>query len=60
MTKIVPWVGLTWVQIQERGFTPAIEKHLVELTALKGKDAAGEYLKFLKTGPVNHQNPPPK
>lgn len=32
------WYGLTWKQIEERGFLPKIEQHLIELTKLRGKD----------------------
>ena len=49
----VAWYGLTWKQIEEKGFMSQIENHLIELTELHGKDKAVEYLLFLKKGPVN-------
>ena len=51
--NVVPWFGLTWQQIQEQGYMPAIEKHLVELTELRGKERAQGYLLFLQKGPIN-------
>lgn len=50
----VVWCGLSWQEIQDQGFMPQIEQHLVELTKKKGKDKAADYLKFLKNGPINH------
>ena len=42
------WHGLTWNQINEKGFLPQIEKHLIMLTGLHGKQKAAEYLLYLK------------
>ena len=44
----VAWYGLTWKQIEERGFMSQIENHLIELTKLRGKEKAVEYLRYLK------------
>lgn len=51
----VPWFGLTWKQIEEQGIIPQIERHLVELTAQRGREHAEGYLRFLKNGPINHE-----
>lgn len=45
----VPWAGKTWAEI-ERHHMGQLEQHLVELTALKGKERAAEYLRYLKCG----------
>lgn len=45
---VVPWFGKTWGEIQ-RDHMPQVEQHLAKLTALKGKDAAANYLYYLKT-----------
>ncbi len=50
----VAWYGLTWKQIEERGFMSQIENHLIELTKMRGKEKAAEYLLFLQKGPVNY------
>jgi len=50
--KEIPWYGMPWTQIEER-YMPELERHLIELTQLRGKEAAEGYLLFLKTGPHN-------
>lgn len=47
--RAVPWVGLSWREINEKGLMPQIEKHLAELTRLHGKERAEGYLKYLKS-----------
>lgn len=49
----VPWYGLSWRRIQEKGFMPQIEQHLVELTAMHGEERAKGYLHYLQTNPLN-------
>lgn len=44
----IPWYGLSWDQIQKKGFIPQIEKHLIELTRMHGKERSAEYLRHLK------------
>ena len=44
----VAWHGLTGNQINEKGFLPQIEQHLIMLTGLHGKQKAAEYLLYLK------------
>lgn len=51
----VPWGGLTWKEINEQGFIPQIEAHLVELTKLRGKERAEGYLNYLKTYGANQK-----
>ena len=50
----VPWYGLSWKLIEEKGFMSQIENHLVKLTKMHGKNKATEYLKYLKNGPQNN------
>lgn len=54
--KAVPWCYLSWKQIEEQGFMPQIENHLIELTRQRGKEKADEYLHYLKTGPQNNSD----
>lgn len=49
----VPWYGLSWKQIEEKGFIPQIEAHLVKLTRMHGKSKAAQYLLYLRKGPQN-------
>ena len=44
----VMWYGLTWKQIEEKGFFPQIDQHLIKLTGMHGKEKAAEYLRYLK------------
>ena len=44
----VAWHGLTWKRIEEKGFLPQIEQHLIKLTGMHGKEKAAEYLLYLK------------
>ena len=45
---VVAWYGLTWKQIEEKGFMPQIEQHLIKLTRMRGKQKAQEYLRYLQ------------
>ena len=44
----IAWYGLTWKQIEEKGFMPQIEQHLIMLTGMHGKEKAVEYMRYLK------------
>lgn len=47
--NVVPWYGKTWSEINDQGYMPQLEQHLIELTKQKGKQRAEEYVKYLKT-----------
>lgn len=49
----VDWFGLSWNEIQAKGWMPAVEAHLVDLTLEQGKARSSEYLNYLKNGPQN-------
>ena len=46
--NVVPWYGKTWHDIKAH-YMPALEQHLIDLTAAKGKERAADYLKYLQT-----------
>lgn len=53
-TDIVAWSGMSWKEIESKGFMPQVEQHLIDLTKEKGKGAAADYLHYLKNGPQNN------
>jgi hypothetical protein len=47
--NVKPWYGKSWAEI-EKNHMRELEQHMIELTALKGKDKASEYLSYLRNG----------